>query len=412
MGMTMAEKILTNHSTPHKDVVKPGEFVTVNVDTVGLYGRPIPAYRYTKIWDPKRVWIVDEHQVPCYDARRAETHRVNRVFAKEYGLVWIEHGRQGIGHQLAAEIGWHIPGGIYCCADSHTPSGGALNCASKGHGPLEIAGIVARGITWYRCVPTVMFNLVGKMPKRVMARDIILHIGGNWPPFVNMNAEYLGPVADAMSVDGRRCICTASTEIGVDFALFKADKAAVDYVTERTPFPELINPVEPDEDATYAEEITINVTDLAPQVAYPHKMSNVASVEGIEKKQVKIDLAFVGACTNGRIEDIKMVADIVKDKTIHPEVRLIVTPASQAIFREAVRLGYVRDIVEAEGIFTASRCSPCGGGQLGKGETAVTSSTRNFKGRMGHPDSFVYCASPSTVAASALTGYITDPREV
>jgi len=412
MGMTMAEKILANHSTPHKDVVEPGEFVTVNIDTVGLYSRPIPEYRYKKIWNPKRIWIVDEHQVPCYDAASAENHRRNRVFAKEYGLKWIEHGRQGIGHQLAAEIGFHIPGGIYCCADSHTPSGGGLNCASTGHGPLEIASIVATGKTWYRCAPTVKFEFVGKMPKMLMARDLILFMGGNWPPFVNMNAEYLGPVADSMSLDGRRCIATASPEISVDFGLFKADQKALDYVKKRTPFPELINPVEPDEDAKYGQEITIDVTDMESQVAFPHRMANVAPVSEIEKKEVKIDLAFVGACTNGRLEDIRMVADIVRGKIIHPDVRLIVTPGSQEIFREATRLGYASDIAEAEGIFTASRCSPCGGGNLGKGEVAVTASTRNFKGRMGHPDSFVYCASPATVAASALTGYITDPRKV
>jgi 3-isopropylmalate/(R)-2-methylmalate dehydratase large subunit len=275
-----------------------------------------------------------------------------------------------------------------------------------------MAGITARGVTWFRCAPTVKFELVGKMPKMLMPRDIIIYIAGNYPPFVNKNVEYLGKIADEMSLDGRRSIATGSTELSLDFALFKADKKALDYVKKRTPFPELIYPVEPDEDAKYAQEIMLDVSKLEPQVAYPHRMANVAPVSEIEKKKVKIDLAFVGACTNGRIEDIKMVADLVRGKKINPDVRLIVTPASQEIFREAVKLGYAEDIANAEGIFTASRCSPCGGGQLGKGEVAVTSSTRNFKGRMGHPDSFVYCASPATVAASALTGYITDPREV
>jgi 3-isopropylmalate/(R)-2-methylmalate dehydratase large subunit len=313
---------------------------------------------------------------------------------------------------MAAEMGFHIPGGIYCCQDSHTTSGGGLNCASKGLGSLEMASIVATGKTWFRCVPTIKFVLEGEMPKMVMPRDIILYIGGNWPPFVNMNVEYLGPVADSMSLDGRRCIATASTEISVDFALFEADEKALDFVKERTSFPELINPVKPDEDAEYAREITLDVNDLEPQVAFPHRMANVAPISEIEEKNVKIDLAFVGACTNGRLDDIKMVADILRGRTIHSDVRLIVTPASQEVYLEALKHGYVVDITEAQGLFTVSRCTPCGGGQLGKGEVAVTSSTRNFKGRMGHPESFVYCASPAVVAASSLTGYITDPNEV
>jgi 3-isopropylmalate/(R)-2-methylmalate dehydratase large subunit len=410
--MTMIEKILSSHSDPPREEVKPGDFVVVNVDTVGLYSRPLMGYKFKHIWNPERIWLVDEHNVPCLDSNCAEAHRVNREFAKKYDLRWIEHGRQGICHQMAAEIGFHIPGGIYSCADSHTPSGGGLNCASTGHGPLEMASIIAKGKTWYRCVPTVRFDLSGRIPKRVMARDIILYIGGNWPPFVNMNVEYLGEVADSMSLDGRRCIATASTEIGIDFALFKADEKAFNYVKERTPFPHLVDPVEPDDDADYAGRINLDVSDMNPQVACPHSMSNVKPVTDVEKKGVKIDLAFVGACTGGRIEDIKIASEIVKGRTIHEDVRFIVTPASQEIYLEALKLGYIKTITEAKGLFTVSRCTPCGGGQLGKGEVSITASTRNFKGRMGHPESFVYCASPATVAASALTGYITDPRDV
>ena len=412
MGMTMIEKIICNHSISPKKEVKPGEFIYVNIDTAALYSRPLPGYNYRKIWKPDRIWITDEHEVPCYDVLSAQQHVEMRKFAKKYGLRWIEHGRHGIGHQLAAEIGFHIPGGIYACQDSHTPAGGGLNCLAKGVGPLEMAAIAARGQTWYRVGPTVKIDLEGDFQKTVMARDILLYIGGRWQPFVNKNVEYLGPLADNMSLDSRRSMATASTEIGVDFAIFKADKKALDYVKRRTPFPELINPVEPDEDAAYLEEHTIDVTNLEPQVACPHTMVNVKPVTEIEKEKIKIDLAFVGACTNGRLEDIKMASDMVRGRKIDPNVRFIVTPASQEIFREAMSAGYVSDIVDAEGIFTASRCLPCYGGNLGSGEVAVTASTRNFKGRMGAPDSYVYCASPATVTASALTGYITEPREV
>jgi 3-isopropylmalate/(R)-2-methylmalate dehydratase large subunit len=410
--MNMIEKILCSHSRIPKKEVKPGEFITVKVDTLGLYRRPLPGYKYFEIWDPDKIWITEEHEVPCYNIDCAQNQVKNKKFAKEYGLRWIEHGRHGIGHQMAAEIGFHIPGCIYACQDSHTTSGGGLNCLAKGIGPLEAAAITAKGQTWYRVVPTIKFNLVGKMPKMVVARDIILSIGGNWPPFVNKNIEYLGPLADNLSLDSRRCIATASTEIGVDFPIFKADKKAVDYVKERTPFKELINPVEPDENAVYSKEYTMDVTDLEPQVACPHSMTKVKPVNEVEQQEIKIDLAFIGACTNGRLEDIKLAAEIIRGNKIHPNVRFIVTPASQEIFMDALEAGYVKDIVEAEGIFTSSRCLPCQGGNLGSGETAVTASTRNFKGRMGAPDSFVYCASPITVAASAILGYITDPREV
>jgi 3-isopropylmalate/(R)-2-methylmalate dehydratase large subunit len=412
MGMTMIEKILANHAIPPRKNVQHGEFVRVRVDTAGNYARPLPGYRYLKVWNPDRIWMVDEHNVPCYNVVNATTHVHMREFAKRHGIRWIEHGRQGIGHQMASEKGFHIPGCIYAFPDSHTPLGGALNCACKGIGPLEIAGVMAKGETWYHVVPTVKFNLVGTMPSKVMARDLVLYIGGHWPPFVNQNAEFLGPAADAMSLASRQCIACGAVESSFDFILFKADEKVMDFVKARTPWPELINPVEPDDDAEYAEEITIDVSTLVPQLACPHSMDNVSPVTDVAKDPVKIDLAFVGACTNGRLEDIKMAADLVRGKTIHPDVRFIVTPASQEIWTQAVDAGYAKDIVDAQGIFTASRCTPCGGGNLGPGEVAVTSSTRNFKGRMGVPDSTVYCASPATVTASALAGFIADPREV
>lgn len=412
MGMTMIEKILTDHALPSGTKVQIDDFVRVQVDTAGHYHRPLPGYRFLKVWNPDRIWMVDEHHVPCLDVVNATAHVALRTFANEHGIPWIEHGRQGICHQMAAEKGYHLPGCIYTFPDSHTPSGGAFNCACKGIGPLEIASVIARGETWYRVVPTVKFTLVGQMPAKVTARDIILYISGNWPPFVNHNIEYHGSVVENMSLGSRQCIATGSTETSCDFALFPADQKVLDYVRARTPFPELVNPVTPDEDAQYAEEHILEVTDLAPQIAYPHSMSNVATVTAFEKQHIPIDLAFIGACTNGRLEDIKIAADTVRGRKIHPRVRLIVTPASQEIWIKAVDAGYAQEIVEADGIFTASRCAPCGGGNLGPGEVALTASTRNFKGRMGHPESHVYCASPATVAASALTGYITDPREI
>jgi 3-isopropylmalate/(R)-2-methylmalate dehydratase large subunit len=212
-----------------------------------------------------------------------------------------------------------------------------------------------------------------------------------------------------MSIDGRQCITTASTELSIDFPLMKADQQAIDYVTKRTSYGSF-TPVEPDHDAEYADEYLLEVADLDPQVACPHKMQNVKPVS--EVKDVEVDLAFVGACTNGRLDDMRSVASILKGQTVHPNVRLLVRPATRNIYLQAVTEGIPEIVVEAGGMFGIPSCHPCFGGNLAAGEVAITASTRNFRGRMGSPDAYVYCASPHTVAASAITGRITDPREI
>jgi 3-isopropylmalate/(R)-2-methylmalate dehydratase large subunit len=293
--------------------------------------------------------------------------------------------------------------------DSHTCAGGALNCAARGMGLLEMAYILAKGETWIPVNECVKFNIRGKLPPRVEPRDIILHIGGKYGTFVNKDVEYAGATIDEMSIDGRQCIATASAELNVDFALMRADQKVIDYVKARTPFGPF-TPSDPDDDATYAAIYDIDVSNLEPQVAVPHRMQNVKPINEVEK--VKVDLAFVGACTNGRLEDMRVVADVLKGRKVHPNVRLLVRPNSQEVYLNALKEGILATVIEAGGMVGTPSCHPCFSANLAAGETAITASTRNFRGRMGSPESFVYCASPATVTASAITGYITDPREV
>ena len=409
MGMTMGQKILARHTIPERDEVHVGEIVRVRVDEAAFLGHPLTGYDYLKVWNPERVLMCTDHDAPCHGAPSAERHALARRFAKRWGLDWYEHGRHGIIHQLAAEQGYHRPGDIFLYQDSHTTAAGALNCAGKGMGQLEMAYVLAKGETWFPVEETVRFEVVGTLPNQVQPRDVILAITGMYKSTPNVDVEFGGPVIESMSLDGRQCIATGSTELSCDFPLMEADQKTIDYVASRTRFG-AFNPVAPDPDATYAAVHEVDVTTLAPQVAVPHQMQNVKPVT--EVQDVKIDLAFVGACTNGRFEDIAVAASMVEGHTVPPDVRFIVRPNSQEVYLKAVKAGFAEIIAEAGGIFGSPSCHPCGGGNLAAGEIAVTASTRNFKGRMGSPDAYVYCASPATVAASAVTGYITDPREV
>ncbi len=409
MGMTIGQKILASHAIPARDEVKVGEMLRVRVDQAGYLGHPLQGYEYTKIWNPDRMLMCTDHDAPCHGVFSAENHALAKRFATKWGLRWYEHGRHGVIHQLAAEMGFHRPGDIWMYQDSHTTACGALNCAGKGMGQLEMAYIMAKGETWFPVEECAKFNIIGKMPELLQPRDIIIYLTGTYGDFVNKDVEYTGKVVEEMSIDGRQCITTASTELSCDFPLMRADPKVIDYVKARTPFGPF-KPVDPDKDATYAAEYNVDVTNLEPHVAIPHRMRNVKPVSQV--KDVKIDLAFVGACTNGRLDDMRVVAKVLKGHKVNKDVRFLVRPNSQEVYLKAVKEGIPEIVVEAGGMFANPSCHPCGGGNLAAGEVAVTSSTRNFRGRMGSPDAFVYCASPATVTASAITGFITDPRKV
>ena len=405
----MIQKILASHAIPSRKTVKAGEFVRVSVDQLAFIKYPLTGYEYTKIWNPDRVMMSYDHDAPCHGVLSAENYAKVKRFAKKWRIHWFEQGQHGIVHQLAAETGRHRPGEIFLYQDSHTTAAGALNCAGKGVGELEMAYILAKGETIFPVNECIKFSINGKLQNRVHPRDIILSITGTYGNFVNKNIEFMGDTINEMSIDGRQCITTASTELSIDFPLMKADQQVIDYVTRRTSYGSF-TPVEPDHDAEYAAEYLLEVADLDPHVACPHKMQNVKPVS--EVKDVEVDLAFIGACTNGRLDDMRAVASILKGQTIHPNVRLLVRPATRNIYLQAVAEGIPETVVEAGGMFGIPSCHPCFGGNLAAGEVAITASTRNFRGRMGSPDAYVYCASPYTVAASAITGRITDPQEL
>jgi 3-isopropylmalate/(R)-2-methylmalate dehydratase large subunit len=418
MGMTMAEKILAGHAG--LSTVNPGEYVTAKVDMVQALDNAAILYDalkeigITKVWDPNRIVVDCCHMIPARDIRSAERDVMSRKLVKEYGLkYWYEIGRGGICHQEFPEKGHALPGNLVVGMDSHTTSYGAFNTASTGIQSPEIFYVVAKGEVWFRVPETIKFELAGELPRRVMGKDVILKIAGDYGTDVALykSAEFVGPAVSKMSLAGRWAIANMGVEIGAKFALFEADDKTLSFLKGRTREP--FTPVTSDADASFEKIYQIDVSNLEPQVACPHDISNVKPISQLGK--VPINQAFVGSCTGGRMEDLEVAAAIVKGKKIHPDVRMVVIPASMEIYKQALKAGLIETFIDAEAIVCGPSCGPCAGGHQGvlaAGERCVSASNRNFKGRMGSPDSELYLASPATVAASALTGYISDPREV
>lgn len=412
MGMTIVEKILASHSMTPRDMVRPGDIVRVRVDAAYMLG---VEHEYLKVWDPNRIMIIaSDHNLPPRTKEETANAKRSRDFAKKWGIkYWVDVGRGGNGHRVSCELGLHRPGEISLCNDSHTTMGGAFNSLGMGIGDAELANVITKGETWFICQPTVKIDVAGTLPRRVYARDILLHLGGAYPPFIERNVEYTGSVVDAMTVEDRMCMACASTEISCDFPVFKADGKTIDWIDKSSTLPGEYRAVEADEDARYDKTIALDVSNLEPQIACPNTMANVKPVSEVAKEKVKINQANVSSCDNSGLVDIAVAAEILKGEKIHPDVRLLVVPGTQKIWSEAVHLGYAKTIADANGLFCVASCGPCSGGQqsLSPGEVGIGSNTRNFKGRMGI-DAMCYCSSPATAVASALYGYITDPREV
>jgi 3-isopropylmalate/(R)-2-methylmalate dehydratase large subunit len=412
-GMTIAEKILARAAGQER--VRPGEIVVCEVDVavqidMGFLGER-PALR--QVWDPSRVVVVADHLAPAADPASAEAHVRMRAFAEQFGLQHVyDVGRQGISHQLVAELGMALPGTVLANSDSHTCAAGAFNCVARGLGAPEMLYVLATGRTWYLCGPTTRFVLSGELPPRVLPRDVVHYLAGAYGDFAGQNLEYVGPTVAVMSMAGRQTIATMSAELSVEFALFEADATTDAYLRARTDAP--YTPVFADPDAEYTAVHHVDVSALEPQVALPGRVPhNVAPVSAVAG--TRIHQAFVGSCANGRLEDLAMAAEIVKGRKVHPNVRFLVTPSSQQQLKEAVRLGIVETLLEADAVVTNSTCGACFGGHmgvLGPNEVCLTASTRNFQGRMGHPSAQIYLGSPATVAASAVAGCIADPRDL
>jgi 3-isopropylmalate/(R)-2-methylmalate dehydratase large subunit len=411
MGMTMAEKILARHSG--KATVRPGDIVVCEVDKIIQIDLVFSASAEMpkRIADANKIAIILDHAVPAPTVGDAEGQAAARQFARRFGIEkFFDVGRHGICHQVILENGLALPGQILTCADSHTCASGAFNCVARGMGPLEMLQIMCTGKTWYQVAPTVRFELRGRIPNNVFGKDIFLHLAGIVGSVEGHNIEFAGPGIAGLPLDDRATLATMGAELSAEFVTFPADAAAIEHLRALTDEP--FEPAESDPDAEYATTYEVDLAQLRPCLSKPDFIPHNTIAVGDLGEKVAIDQAFVGSCANGKLEDLRIAAQIVRGRKVAPGVRFIVTPASQRVLKEAVRRGYVETLLEAGAVVTNSTCGACYGGHmgvLGAGEVCITSSTRNFKGRMGSPSARIYMASSATVAASAIAGHICDP---
>src|SRR5262245_30182000 len=409
MGMTSVEKILASHSTARE--VKPGDVVVVDVDVAVFFDGM--RSDVNRVFDPDKLVLLHDHMVPSPTVDAANRAKGMREFVQKFGIKhYFPVGMHGISHVLVAQEGLALPGKILTCPDSHTCSSGALNCLARGLGPSEMLYILCKGRTWYMVGPTTRVNLEGRLPERVYPRDVIHYIPGRYGDFAGQNLEWHGEGLSGIDMDGRLTMATISAELSAEFSLFPYDSVLEAYLQGRAKWP--YEPVHPDPDAAYERVISVDLSSLDPQVVLPGKVArNVKSVREVAGQ--KIDQAFIGSCANGRLSDFAVAAEIVKGRQVAPGTRFIVTPGSQLVAKQAVKAGYVETLLEAGAVVTSSTCGACFGGHMGllaDDEVCITASTRNFQGRMGSPKAKVFMGSPATVAASAVTGVITDPRDL
>ena len=414
MGMTIAEKILAKKGG-HAKVV-PGDVVTVGVDTVILFDNnfmPSIWREILKVHDPERIVVTFDHRVPAPHPQAAAAHRTGREFVRRFGIKRfhdVGYG-QGISHQLVADHGYALPGSVLVCSDSHTCSAGVFNCLARGVGGPDVMYAATKGETWFRCGETVRYEMTGKLSPAVTAKDAFLQIAGAHGEHATQNVEYGGPGIVSLSINARKTLTTMSAELSAEFATFEPDEVMLSWVRARNPG--ALEPVYPDADAHYHAVRKIDLGGLEPLVALPDTVVN-NSHPVMAAAGTRIDQAYVGSCANGTLDDLELAARIVKGRRVAAGTRFVVVPASQTVYREAVKRGVIATLLDAGAMIGPPTCGACGGGHmgvLGPDEVCITSSTRNFKGRMGDPSSKVYMASPATVAASAIRGVITDPRE-
>jgi 3-isopropylmalate/(R)-2-methylmalate dehydratase large subunit len=416
--VTLAEKILAAHAG--KDRVTPGELVNVKVDlvlsndiTAPIAIREFERIGVKKVFDPQKVVMVPDHFVPNKDIPSAEQAKKMRQFALEQGLVYFEVGQMGIEHVLLPEQGLVLPGDVVIGADSHTCTYGALGAFATGMGSTDIASAMACGEIWMKVPPTIKFVYHGKPGKWVGGKDLILYtigdIGVDGALYSVM--EFVGEAIEALSMDGRFTMANMAIEAGAKAGIFRVDNKTLDYVRPRARRPYKV--YEPDRDAQYARTIEYDVSRLEPQVAFPHLPSNTRPISQVG--QIGIDQVVIGSCTNGRLEDLQVAARILKGRLVHPMVRCIIIPGSQQVYLRALREGLIETFIQAGAAVSTPTCGPCLGGYMGvlaAGERCVSTTNRNFVGRMGSPQSEVYLANPAVAAASAILGRIASPEEV
>ncbi|MFH1411454.1 MAG: 3-isopropylmalate dehydratase large subunit [Candidatus Omnitrophota bacterium] len=415
MRQTIAEKILSKHG---KKKVRAGDIVMADVDFCfgqdGTSGMIIDSFRrmgIEKIFDKNIFCMVLDHSCPSPNLGVSAIHDKIRNFAKEHDVKVFDVGR-GVCHQLVPESGFVTCGDIVLGADSHTCTYGAINALSTGVGSTDLAITLASGKNWFVVPETIKMLLGGTLPKGVYSKDVILKligdIGADGATY--QSVEFYGSVIDDMSVEARFTISNMAVEMGAKCGLMRADRKTCEWV-KRHSIRECA-PVEADKDARYSDVREYDMSELAPQVAKPHTVDSVCGIEEVEGTH--IDEVNIGTCTNGRLEDLEIAAKILKGRKVAPGMKLIITPASRRIALEAIKKGLVDIFISAGGIFNNPGCGPCVGthqGVLADGENAFSTANRNFKGRMGNPNSNIYLGSPATAAATALEGKIADPRE-
>ena len=425
MAMTMTQKILAAHSG--NESVKTGQFIEADLDVVlanDITG-PVAIKEFAKmgakeVFDKMKVVLVPDHFTPNKDIKAAEQCKMLREFADKQEIEnYFEVGKMGIEHALLPEQGIVTAGDVIIGADSHTCTYGALGAFSTGMGSTDIAAGMARGKAWFKVPAAIKFNLTGKLNEWVSGKDVILYIIGKIgvDGALYKSMEFMGEGLGSLSIDDRFTMANMAIEAGAKNGIFMVDEKTLKYIEEhKNENPELKKEMKifaPDEDAEYDETYNINLSEIRPTVAFPHLPENTRSID--EVGDIKIDQVVIGSCTNGRIQDMRETADILKGKRVAPNLRCIIFPGTQEVYLECIRNGWAEIFVEAGAVLSTPTCGPCLGGHMGilaAGERAVATTNRNFVGRMGHVDSEIYLSSPAVAAASAVTGYIADPNKV
>ncbi|MCW4050374.1 MAG: 3-isopropylmalate dehydratase large subunit [Candidatus Bathyarchaeota archaeon] len=415
---TISEKTLAHASG--QETTKTGDFVKAKVDvalnhdvTSVLAFEAMREMGSNRVWDPDKVVMILDHVAPPSSVNSARVHNVIRDFVREQGIMNFFDVNSGVCHQVLPEHGFVKPGMVVIGADSHTCTHGAFGAFASGVGSTDMGAVLARGKTWLRVPETIKVDVNGKLDRHVHAKDVILaiakEIGVSGATY--MALEYHGETVSDLSVAGRMTLCNMAIEMGGKTGICEPDDKTIKWLDHCTGGP--YNKVYADEDANYKRVLNLDVTGMEPQVACPHNVDNVKPVSELSK--VKINQAFIGSCTNGRLEDLRQAHEVLKDKTVHPDVRVLAVPASKAIFKAAIKEGIIEDFIDAGVTVSNPSCAACFGGHiglLGPGEKGIATSNRNFRGRQGSPEAEVYLSSAAVAAASALTGYISHPEVV
>jgi 3-isopropylmalate/(R)-2-methylmalate dehydratase large subunit len=419
MGMTMTQKILAAHAG--LDQVVPGQLIRAKLDMVlgNDITSPVAINEFEKagfdqVFDKSKVSMVMDHFTPNKDIKAAEQCRQCRTFAKSFGIEnFYDVGAMGVEHALLPEKGLVAAGDCIIGADSHTCTYGALGAFSTGVGSTDMAAGMATGEAWFKVPEAIRFNITGKLSANVSGKDVILHIIGliGVDGALYQSMEFMGDGLANLTIDDRLCMANMAIEAGAKNGIFMVDEITREYLDQRVNRPYKV--YEPDEDAVYVRTIDIDLSRIRPTVSFPHLPENTRTID--EVGDIDIHQVVIGSCTNGRLSDMRIAAEIMKGKKVHPEVRAIVIPATQSIYMDCIKLGYLETFVEAGCVVSTPTCGPCLGGHMGilaAHERCVATTNRNFVGRMGHITSEIYLASPAVAAASAITGKISSPEEV